>query len=129
MAIGCESDRHGRPYPAAGTATSTNPGRPVNGNGASPLRAALDALIAEQGGTLDGLTVLSPKRDPFRLDTPANHRLGQWLASALSTLGLGDRRKHPRGLHYILATANPRNRTACRTSMTTRRGCGCLRPW
>ena len=43
---------------------------------ASPLRAALDAVIAEQGCSLADLTVLAPKNDPFRLDTPARHRDG-----------------------------------------------------
>jgi hypothetical protein len=49
---------------------------------ASPLRAALDAVIAEQGCSLKDLTVLAPKNDPFRLDTPARHRDGRWLAAA-----------------------------------------------
>jgi hypothetical protein len=29
------------------------------------------------------LTVLAPQRDPYRLDTPAGHRDGQWLAEML----------------------------------------------
>ncbi len=69
---------------------------------ASPLRAALDRVIAERGGSLKDLTVLGPQRDPFRLDTPANHRLGRWLAETMRALGLADRRIHPRGLHYVL---------------------------
>jgi hypothetical protein len=73
---------------------------------ASPLRGALDDVIAEQGGSLKDLTVLSPQRDPFRLDTPANHRLGEWLADAAASLGLGDRRIHLRGLHYMLVGAS-----------------------
>jgi hypothetical protein len=71
-------------------------------NGSSPLRAALDAVIEELGGSLKDLTVLAPQRDPFRLDTPANHRLGEWLAEAIGTLGLTGRRIHLRGLHYAL---------------------------
>lgn len=70
--------------------------------GTSPLRAALGKVIAEQGGSLKDLTVLAEQRDPFRLDTPANHRLGEWLAATASRLGLGDRQIHPRGLHYML---------------------------
>jgi hypothetical protein len=73
---------------------------------ASPLRAALDDVIAEQGGSLKGLTVLSPQRDPFRLDTDANHRLGEWLAATAASVGLGDRRIHLRGLHYMLVGAS-----------------------
>ena len=36
----------------------------------SPLRAALDKVIAEQGCSLKDLTVLAPQNDPFRVDTP-----------------------------------------------------------
>jgi hypothetical protein len=67
-----------------------------------PLRAALDNVIAEQGGSLRDLTVLAEQRDPFRLDTPANHALGEWLASTAGRLGLGARQIHPRGLHYMI---------------------------
>jgi hypothetical protein len=74
----------------------------VTGNGASPLRAALDATMAEHGGTLADLTVLDKANDPFRVDTPARHRDGQWLADTARELGLGDRRIHLRGLHYML---------------------------
>lgn len=43
---------------------------------ASPLRAALDNVIAEHGCSLKDLTVLAPQNDPFRVDTPARHRDG-----------------------------------------------------
>ena len=46
--------------------------------------------------------MLSPQKDPFRLDTPAMHRDGQWLADTAASLGLGDRRIHLRGLHYMI---------------------------
>jgi hypothetical protein len=65
------------------------------------LRAALDRVIAERGGSLKDLTVLSVQRDPFRLDTPANHRLGEWLAATIQALGVGGRQIHLRGLHYM----------------------------
>jgi hypothetical protein len=68
----------------------------------SPLRAALDAVIAEQGCSLTDLTVLAPKNDPFRIDTPARHRDGQWLAGTAAELGLGYGRIHLRGLHYMV---------------------------
>jgi hypothetical protein len=65
---------------------------------ASPLRAALEA----GGGSLKDMTVLDVKNDPFRIDTPARHRDGRWLATTAQELGLGDRRIHLRGLHYML---------------------------
>jgi hypothetical protein len=68
----------------------------------SPLRSVLDAVIAEHGCLLKDLTVLAPKNDPFRLDTPARHRDGQWLAETAAELGLGDRKIHLRGLHYMV---------------------------
>jgi hypothetical protein len=68
----------------------------------SPLRAALDVVIAEQRCSLKDLTVLAPKNDPFRLDTAARHRDGRWLAETVAELGLGDRRIHLRGLHYAV---------------------------
>ena len=69
---------------------------------ASPLRAALDSVIAEEGCSLKDLTVLAPRNDPFRLDTPARHRDGQWLAGTAAELGLGQRKIHLRGLHYMI---------------------------
>ena len=77
--------------------------RPRRGTVAtSPLRAALDSVIAEEGCSLTDLTVLAPQNDPFRLDTPARHRDGQWLADTAAELGLGDRKIHLRGLHYMV---------------------------
>jgi hypothetical protein len=64
----------------------------------SPLRAALD----EPGRSLKDLTVLAPQNDPFRVDTPARHRDGEWLAITARDLRLGDRKIHLRGLHYML---------------------------
>jgi len=73
----------------------------------SPLRAALDAEIlrAKNDGrriSLDDMTVLSNQNDPFRVDTPARHRDGAWLATTVRELGLGDRKIHLRGLHYMV---------------------------
>jgi hypothetical protein len=71
----------------------------------SPLRQALDAAIAESNGSklsMQDLTVLSPQADPFRLDTPANHKIGKWLADTAANLGLGSRKIHNRGLHYMI---------------------------
>jgi len=69
----------------------------------SPLRQALDTAIAEANGSklsMKDLTVLA--NDPFRMDTSANHKLAEWLAETATTLGLGDRKIHNRGLHYMI---------------------------
>jgi hypothetical protein len=71
----------------------------------SPLRQALDNAIAEADGrklSMKDLTVMSELSDPFRLDTPTNHDLGKWLAGTAATLGLGERKIHNRGLHYMI---------------------------
>lgn len=67
-----------------------------------PLRTALDKVIAEQGCSLKDLTVLATQNDPFRVDTQARHRDGEWLAITARDLGLGDRKIHLRGLHYMV---------------------------
>ena len=64
----------------------------------SPLRQVLDQTIATEGGSLKDLTVLAPQNDPFRVDTDARHRDGEWLAVTARDLGLGDRKIHLRGL-------------------------------
>ena len=68
----------------------------------SPLRAQLKATADEFDCTLSDLTVLAPQNDPFRVDTPARHRDGRWLAETARELGLGERTIHLRGLHYML---------------------------
>ena len=74
-------------------------GHITNGHGElHPLRAALEAC----GGSMKSLNVLSSQVDPFRLDTPANHRDGQWIAQMMNKLGIG--RIHARGLHYSVLT-------------------------
>ena len=47
------------------------------------------------------LTVLATQHDPFRVDTPAGHRDGAWLAGVVAELGI-TRRIHLRGLHYAI---------------------------
>jgi hypothetical protein len=70
----------------------------------SPLRQALDTAIAEANGpklSMKDLTVLA--KDPFRMDTPANHKLAKWLAETAATLGFRpDQQIHNRGLHYMI---------------------------
>jgi hypothetical protein len=53
--------------------------------------------MALDGLKMKDLTVLDVKNDPYRVDTPAGHRDGRWLATQL-----GDRVIHLRGLHYIV---------------------------
>ncbi|MBN1631744.1 MAG: hypothetical protein JW990_18470 [Thermoleophilia bacterium] len=68
----------------------------------SPLREQLKTTAAQCGSSLGALTVLAPQNDPFRVDTPARHRDGRWLAETARELGLGERTIHLRGLHYML---------------------------
>ncbi len=74
----------------------------LNGHGGGKLRRALEDATAGGGYTMNDLTVLDKANDPFRVDTPARHRDGEWLATTAATLGLGDRTVHLRGLHYML---------------------------
>ena len=60
-----------------------------------PLRAAIEEL----GGSMKDWTVLSEDRDPFRLDTPANHRDAAWLRDAFEQRSL-PRPIHIRRVHY-----------------------------
>src|SRR5262245_53972241 len=69
------------------------------------LRSILEDACAKLGCSLNALTVLSNQRDPFRVDTPANHRDGSWLAEQAGRHGLGERKIHLRGLHYLLLSA------------------------
>jgi hypothetical protein len=82
------------------TAHALRDRREVTGNG--KLRSVLEAAMAEYGCTMADLTVLDKANDPFRGDTPARHRDGEWLATTAADLGLGDRTIHLRGLHYML---------------------------
>ena len=63
----------------------------------SPLREALEAT----GCSLDDVTVLSSQNDPFRMDTPAHHLEGEWLAMMFQELGI-TKKIHNRGIHYAL---------------------------
>jgi hypothetical protein len=58
---------------------------------------------------MDTLTVMHAARDPFRLDTPASHRDGQWFARQIENLLTPAATVHLRGLHYrIVAAADVR---------------------
>jgi hypothetical protein len=93
------------PTKIAGLDTDTQESKgSVRQAGVSPLRELLDKTAANEGCSLKDLTVLSPQVDPFRLDTHANHRDGQWLADTLRDLGLleTERTIHLRGVHYAI---------------------------
>jgi hypothetical protein len=77
----------------------------------SLLRRVLEETAAGQGCGMKDLTVLAPQNDPFRLDTPARHRDGEWLAVTAAELGLGDRTIHLRGLHYMVIGQSKPNGT------------------
>ena len=47
-------------------------------------------------------TVMSNQTDPYRLDTPANHRDAKWLAGAFAQGKLVQ--IHCRGLHYTIVS-------------------------
>lgn len=89
-----------------GPATAATPKDHGDGRGFSvrpprdkgPLRQRLEA----EGVPLKALTVLSSQRDPFRVDTEANHRDAQWLADRVQTLLRDDQQIHLRGLHYVV---------------------------
>jgi hypothetical protein len=68
------------------------------------LRQILEQACTDAKCSANALTVLAVQNDPFRVDTPARHRDGQWLAMHAERLGLGDRRIHLRGLHYMLVS-------------------------
>jgi hypothetical protein len=71
----------------------------ISTNGHKPL--GLRATLESAGGSMKSVTVLATQNDPFRVDTPAGHRDGAWLANTLDRLGVTGQR-HLRGLHYIL---------------------------
>ena len=74
----------------------------AHGSTIGPLRQQLLETAAATGRGMKDLTVLADQNDPFRCDTAAGHRDGEWLAITARALGLGGRRIHLRGLHYSL---------------------------
>ena len=76
---------------------------PHPGNGASPLRQVLAEACEAGGYTMKELTVLD--EDPYRCDTPAHHRDGQWFAEQVARFVPGAGTIHTRGLHYLVASA------------------------
>ena len=87
-------------------------------SGCERLRRLLTATAEEHNLPVKDLTVLAVQNDPFRIDTPAGHRDGEWLAINADRLGLVDRTIHLRGLHYVLvtdATPKPNGETYANT--------------
>jgi hypothetical protein len=74
----------------------------VNGD-CGTLRRLLEDTIEIHGGRLKDWTVLAEDNDPFRRDTPANHRDARWLLATQAEVKLPNAREiHLRGLHYAL---------------------------
>jgi hypothetical protein len=57
---------------------------------------------ARSGASKVSLTVLSAQVDPYRLDTPAGHRDGAWLAEQLDRFYGATKSTHWRALHYAI---------------------------
>jgi hypothetical protein len=68
------------------------------------LRQTIEAACAEARCSAGDLTVLAVQNDPFRVDTPARHRDGEWLAMQAERHGLAGRTIHLRGFHYLLVS-------------------------
>ena len=74
-------------------------------NGCGALRSVLELASDETGFALGDLTVLSAQVDPYRLDTPAGHRDGRWVAEQLRrALKRSAVKIHWRGLHYAIVS-------------------------
>jgi hypothetical protein len=73
--------------------------------GGGALRRVLENARHELRCSRNRLTVLSSQVDPYRLDTPAGHRDGAWLAEQLDRAVGAERRIHWRGLHYAIVAA------------------------
>jgi hypothetical protein len=79
---------------------------------AGSLREVIEAAAAEAELPLRAMTVLSDGRDPYRLDTPAGHRLAEWTPAGHRLAEwfarqvedkLADQRViHLRGLFYLI---------------------------
>lgn len=78
---------------------------PPRVNGFGVLRSVLTKACLESGCSLGALTVLSPQIDPYRIDTPAGHANGKWLAEQLAHLVKRGKRIHWRGLFYKIVVA------------------------
>jgi hypothetical protein len=86
----------------------THPTNPVSSghkaslNGFGALRSILETACAEAGCSRSALTVLSTQIDPYRLDTPTGHCVGQWTAEQFNHAVPRSKRIHLRGLFYTI---------------------------
>jgi hypothetical protein len=69
------------------------------------LRHTIVAAAASAGVGLGTLTVLAANRDPYRLDTPSGHTIGQWGGDQVTRFVRAGETVHLRGLHYRLVSA------------------------
>src|SRR3954447_1051148 len=70
------------------------------------LRDIIEHHAERLGCSMRALTVMKECHDPYRMDTPAGHRDGQWFAAAWATSG-ARRPLHLRGIHYALVSVYP----------------------
>jgi hypothetical protein len=75
---------------------------------AGALRAVIKASKQATGLGMGDLTVLANQNDPYRQDTPANHRVAQWFAAQVQRFVPGASTVHLRGLHYRIASGTVR---------------------
>ena len=73
--------------------------------GTGPLAAALEAAVTQTGRPMRDLTVMGEDSDPYRLDTPANHLVGQWFAAQVERFIAPGKNIHPRGVYYACVAA------------------------
>lgn len=74
--------------------------------GTGPLAAVLRAAMAETPGRLmTDLMVMSAEKDPYRMDTAAKHRVGQWFAAQVARFVDPAKSIHPRGVFYACVSA------------------------
>jgi hypothetical protein len=69
------------------------------------LRSILETACRKHELKQLDLTVLSQRIDPYRLETPANHRDGAWAGEQLDRFYPGTKQTHWRGLHYSIVMA------------------------
>src|SRR4051812_8517494 len=72
---------------------------------AGALRTELKTAAEAYALSMGDLTVLAPANDPYRLDTPAGHRLGAWFAEQVARFLPSGATVHLRGLHYRIVVA------------------------
>ena len=61
-------------------------------------------LVANRRGLQLKTSRSSPRRDPYRLDTPAGHRDAKWFADQVERFVSGSSQIHVRGLHYAISS-------------------------